>query len=76
MNLSACIGDKNERPLHVRQLERSYEFGIGDYTVDLTDVALPPGTTRVDVALGIGDLLVGSRSTPRSRFGRMPTAVR
>ncbi len=58
VNLSAGIGDKDERPLDARQLERSYEFGIGDYTVDLTDVALPPGTTRVDVALGIGDLLV------------------
>ena len=58
VNLSAGIGDKDERPLHARQLERSYEFGIGHYTVDLTDVALPPGTTKVDVALGIGDLLV------------------
>ena len=58
VNLSAGIGDKDERPLHARQLERSYEFGIGDYTVDLTNVALPPGTTKIDVALGIGDLLV------------------
>ena len=58
VNLSAGIGDKNERPLHARQLERSYEFGIGHFTVDLTDVALPPGTTKIDVALGIGDLLV------------------
>ena len=58
VNLSAGIGDKNERPLDARQLERSYEFGIGHYTVDLTDVALPPGTTKIDVALGIGDLLV------------------
>ena len=58
VNLSAGIGDKDERPLDARQLERSYEFGIGDYTVDLTNVALPPGTTKIDVALGIGDLLV------------------
>ncbi len=58
VNLSAGIGDKDERPLHARQLERSYEFGIGHFTVDLTDVALPRGTTKIDVALGVGDLLV------------------
>jgi RND superfamily putative drug exporter len=58
VSLSAGIGAKDERPLQTRQLERSYEFGIGDFTVDLTDVALPPGTTKVNVELGIGDLLV------------------
>ena len=58
VSLSAGVGDKDERPRHATQLERSYEFGVGDYTVDLTDVALPPGTTRIDVELGIGDLLV------------------
>ena len=44
--------------MHATELERSYEFGIGHYTVDLTEVALPPGTTKIDVELGIGDLLV------------------
>jgi predicted RND superfamily exporter protein len=58
VSLSAGVGDKDERPLHATQLERSYEFGVGHYNVDLTDVALPPGTTKIDVELGIGDLLV------------------
>ena len=58
VNLAAGIGDKDERPRGASQLERSYEFGVGHFTVDLTDVALPPGTTTIDVALGIGDLLV------------------
>jgi hypothetical protein len=58
VSLSAGMGEKDERPLHAAQPERSYEFGIGDFTVDLTDVALPPGRTKVDVELGIGDLLV------------------
>jgi uncharacterized membrane protein YdfJ with MMPL/SSD domain len=57
-SLSAGIGDKAERPRDTAQLERSYEFGIGDFTLDLRDVELPPGTTKVDVGLGIGDLLV------------------
>ena len=58
VNLSAGIGEQDERPLDTAQLERSYEFGIGDFTVDLNEVALPPGTTKVDVELGIGNLLV------------------
>jgi hypothetical protein len=58
VSLSAGMGEKDERPLHPAQLERSYEFGIGDFTVDLTDVALPQGRTKVDVELGSGHLLV------------------
>ncbi len=58
VKLSAGIGERDERPLDTAQLERSYEFGIGDFTLDLSDVALPPGTTRVDVELGIGNLLI------------------
>jgi RND superfamily putative drug exporter len=58
VGLSAGIGEKDERPASTAQLERSYEHGIGDLTVDLRDVALPQGTTKVDVELGIGNLLV------------------
>ena len=58
VNLSAGIGEKDERPLDAAQLERSYEFGTGDFTVDLRNVALPPGTTKVDVELGSGHLLI------------------
>jgi uncharacterized membrane protein YdfJ with MMPL/SSD domain len=58
VNLSAGVGEKIERPVHAVQLERSYEFGIGHYAVDLTDVELPSGRTKVDVKLGIGELLV------------------
>jgi hypothetical protein len=58
VGLSAGIGERDERPRSTAQLERSYEHGIGDMTVDLRDVALPPGTTKVDVELGIGNLLV------------------
>jgi hypothetical protein len=58
VSLSAGMGEKDERPLHAAELEHSYEFGIGHYAVDLTDVALASGTTKVDVELGIGDLLV------------------
>ena len=58
VSLSAGIGERDERPLKAGQLERSYEHGIGDLTVDLRNVPLPQGTTKVDVELGIGNLLV------------------
>jgi phage shock protein PspC (stress-responsive transcriptional regulator) len=58
VSISSGTGDKLERPLDAAALQSSYEFGIGDYTVDLSHVELRPGRTNVDVSLGIGDLLV------------------
>jgi RND superfamily putative drug exporter len=56
--LLAGTGNRLERPLDTAQLERSYEYGIGNYTVDLRDVELPRGTTSVQVDLAIGNLVV------------------
>ena len=58
VSLSAGIGDKVDRPLDAAVLERSYEYGIGDYELDLTNVQLAEGETHVDVSLGIGALVV------------------
>ena len=58
VSLSAGMGEKDERPLNAAELKRSYEFGTGDFTVDLRNVALPPGTTKVDVELGSGHLFI------------------
>jgi phage shock protein PspC (stress-responsive transcriptional regulator) len=57
-SISAGAGDKVERPADAAALQSSYEFGVGDYSVDLSAVELGPGETTVDVSLGIGDLLV------------------
>jgi RND superfamily putative drug exporter len=57
-SLSAGLGNRSERPADTTQLERSYEYGIGNFTLDLRDVSLPPGTTAVDVKVGIGHLHV------------------
>lgn len=58
VSVSAGVGDKVERPLDAAALERSYEYGIGDFELDLTRIELPEGETRVDVSLGIGELVV------------------
>ncbi len=57
-SLSAGVGDKDASPLDVTELEREYDLGIGQLTVDLSNVALPPGKTAVDVELGIGSVEV------------------
>ena len=56
VSISSGIGDERVRPLHAAALEDSYEYGIGDYRIDLTRVDFPEGVTNMDVSLGIGEL--------------------
>ena len=58
VTFSSGVGDKVERPLGTTALKRSYELGVGNFTVDLTSADLPAGTTKVDATLGVGDLVV------------------
>jgi phage shock protein PspC (stress-responsive transcriptional regulator) len=58
VGLSTGIGDEVARPLDAAALERTYDHGIGELTVDLSNVDLPPGRTEVDVELGIGHAVV------------------
>ncbi len=58
------IGEKVVAPATLVQLESRYEHGIGDFTVDLRNVALDGKTRRVEVELGIGSLTV---LVPRAR---------
>ena len=58
VSVSSGIGDKVDRPLDAAVLEQSYEYGIGDYELDLRNVALAKGETHVGVSLGIGSLVV------------------
>lgn len=58
VSVGAGIGEKDERPTAVTELEPSYELGIGDLNLDLSGVTLPAGTTSVDASVGVGKLLV------------------
>ena len=58
VTFSSGIGDRNEHPLTASSIDREYELGIGDFTLDLADADLPAGTTRVEARLGIGELVV------------------
>lgn len=58
VSVTSGIGEKLERPVAATELEESYELGIGELAVDLSGVQLRPGTTEVDVRVGIGDVIV------------------
>ena len=53
----AGVGDRSERPMSPAQL-REYELGVGNFELDLRQLQLPPGTTRVEARVGIGELVV------------------
>jgi phage shock protein PspC (stress-responsive transcriptional regulator) len=52
------VGERSERPVSAVDVDRRYELAVGDLTVDLADVPLAPGTTAVDVRVGVGDLTI------------------
>lgn len=52
------VGERRHRPVVATDLEREYRLGIGKMTLDLGAIELPPGTTRVEAGLGIGELVV------------------
>jgi hypothetical protein len=52
------VGERTVAPVSLAELESRYAYGIGEYTVDLRDVALDGTTRRLEVELGIGSLEV------------------
>jgi len=50
------IGERTVAPASLTELDSRYAYGIGEYTVDLRDVALDRTSRRVEVELGIGSL--------------------
>ena len=58
VSLGAGVGDRVERPVDAASIDRTYELGLGDLTVDLSQAQLPTGVTQVDAHLGVGQLVV------------------
>ena len=58
VSVGAGVGEKSERPATVTALDPSYEHGIGELELDLSDITLPAGTTSVDASVGIGKIVV------------------
>ena len=52
------VGERQYRPASVSDIRPSYELGMGQLVVDMRDVDLPAGTTKLDLQLGIGHAVV------------------
>jgi phage shock protein PspC (stress-responsive transcriptional regulator) len=58
VHLSHGVGEKTFAPASVAALERTYTLGIGKLDLDLTNVRLPVGETRVRARVDYGDVLI------------------
>ena len=56
--LRGGVGDHTYRPVAAQDVRDNYRLAVGNLIVDLRDVSLPRGDTRVKVSLGIGNLRV------------------
>lgn len=53
-----AFGDALERPASMAALQREYSHAFGSFTLDLTTLELPEGTTRIRVSTSFGDTRV------------------
>lgn len=56
--LRGGVGNHTYSPATVQDVKAHYRLAVGNLTVDLRDVTLPQGDTRVTVSLGVGNLKV------------------
>src|SRR5688500_8231795 len=52
------VGERTYRPATVDEMRAGYELGAGELVVDLRDVDLPAGATRMEIDMGIGHAVV------------------
>ncbi len=50
-----AFGDQREQPTSLATLRREYSHAFGSFTLDLTNLEIPEGTTRVRVSTAFGD---------------------
>jgi hypothetical protein len=56
--IGSGVGDRLHRPTTMAELQERYELGVGNLVLDLRDLELPPGTTAIEVEVGMGELTV------------------
>lgn len=55
-NVNGGMGERVERPISVSEVEREYRLGFGQIELDLRDLELPSGETRVEASVGVGEI--------------------
>src|SRR3954453_20041247 len=56
VHVTQGIGDRTYGPATAGELQLDYTLGIGQMTLDLTDLRLPSGQTRLKARVGLGEL--------------------
>jgi phage shock protein PspC (stress-responsive transcriptional regulator)/predicted membrane protein len=52
------VGERHYRPASVEELRPDYQLGMGQLVLDMRDVDLPAGATKVHLEMGIGHTVV------------------
>ena len=52
------IGQRRYEPIAASQIDPDYRLGVGELVVDLSRMPVQPGSTRVDLDVGIGSAVV------------------
>jgi phage shock protein PspC (stress-responsive transcriptional regulator)/predicted membrane protein len=58
IDLDGGYGERDYRPGSITAVERQYEIGAGQLTIDLRGVDFPRGDTHVDIDVGMGEAVV------------------
>ena len=71
------VGEATYRPTSIAELETTYEHGIGQLVVDLSELDFGGRTDTIDINLGIGELIVivskdtGGQAVLQARAGEI-----
>jgi phage shock protein PspC (stress-responsive transcriptional regulator) len=77
IHLSHGVGEQNFTVFDTRSLQDSYSLGIGDLTLDLSELPLPAGETHVKARVDLGSLTVivpddaAVRASGETQFGEV-----
>jgi hypothetical protein len=65
IRLQGGVGDRIERPASAAEVQREYHLSVGQLTIDLRNVSLPPGrNTHLKASVGIGQLTIRLPENP------------
>ena len=54
IDLDGGVGERQERPGTLAEVQEGYRLGVGELVVDLRDIDLPPGDHPLSIRVGVG----------------------
>ena len=56
--LNGGVGDHSYRPVTITDLQDRYQLAVGNMSLDLRDLDLPPGETTIETRAGLGQITI------------------